>query len=149
MKRKKVVKILTVGVVVGSLLTSNTVWAAENSDTSDLLCNANWLVDDELRPYSSYLHSGSISFSTSAGTIVVNVVTKAYQSINHIYHDITIYKNGSWYSSDRYEEWSVSKLNTHIDVPVQSGDTVEVYVDHYAEHGGVTESTSTSKTKSY
>lgn len=141
----KTTRALAAGILTGCLLTTGTVCGAEPSDVQKIQI----LKGGDISPYSTLFRSGTINLTAANGIMSVSVTTKASQIVNHIYHDVTIYKNGSWYSSDRYEEWSVSKLNTCINVPVQSGDTIEVYVDHYTEHGGLTESASTSKTKSY
>lgn len=141
----KTTRALAAGILTGCLLTTGTVWGAEPSGVQRIQV----LKGGDISPYSTYFRAGTITLSAASGVMSVNVTTKAMQTVNHIYHDVTIYKNGSWYSSKRYENWGKAELKTLIDVPAQSGDTVEVYVDHYTEHGGVTESTSTSKTKSY
>ncbi len=100
-------------------------------------------------PYSTYYRSGSLNMEVISGNMCVTAITRAYQAVNHIYHDVTIYKNGSWYSSERYENRGKVQLVTNINVPAQSGDRIEVYVDHYTEHNGLVESAHSSKTGQY
>lgn len=84
---------------------------------------------------SIYYANGEIDFSQIGGTCYITVETEAHQKC-HVYHDITIYKNGTWVSSDRYEKWNANFLSTTLTVSVSSGDRIEVYVDHYAENEG-------------
>ena len=74
----------------------------------------------------------------------VRVETEANQGVNHIYHDITIFKNWVRQLSDRYEGWNTRSLVTNINVPAVEGDYIDVYVDSYVEHNGYTESMSGS-----
>lgn len=100
-------------------------------------------------PYSTYYRSGNLKMEPVNDRMLVTVTTRAYQAVDHIYHDVTIYKNGSWYSSERYENRGKVQLVTNINVPAQSGDRIEVYVDHYTEHNGLVESAHSSKTGQY
>lgn len=84
---------------------------------------------------SVYYADGTIGISQEGRTCKILVRTEAYQNC-HVYHDITIYKNGTWVSSDRYENWNADSLRTTLTVSVSSGDRIEVYVDHYAENEG-------------
>ncbi len=101
----------------------------------------------EIVPYSKYFHSGSISLTPSGSTMIVNVKTRALQKVDHIYHDVTVFKNGVLYSSGRYDDYNTSSLTTRIKVDAVSGDYIDVYVDHYTAHSGVVESKSTSSAK--
>lgn len=100
-------------------------------------------------PYSTYYRSDNLKVEPVNNHMLVTVTTRAYQAVDHIYHDVTIYKNGSWYSSERYENRGKVQLVTNINVPAQSGDRIEVYVDHYTEHNGLVESAHSSKTGQY
>lgn len=148
MKNKKIKTLLTTGLVLG-MLCSNTVLAAEKADADDNVVRIVTNENGEVMPYSLYFMSGTIVFSRYNGNATVTVNTSAVQKIDHIYHDVTIYKNGVWYSSDRYENWGKQSLNTTIYVPAETGDYIDVYVDHYTEHGGYTEVGHSSKAFTY
>ena len=96
-----------------------------------------------------YYLSGSLNFTRQTGKVSVNVTTSAFEYIDKIYHDVTIYKNGSLYSSQRYSNTNCQSYTSLIKVPAVSGDYFEVYVDHYTSHDGVTESDSQSRTFVY
>ncbi len=98
-------------------------------------------------PFSKYLKAGTISFTPATSTMYVNVSTRAFIKVDHIYHDVTIFKNGVLYSSGRYDDYGTNSLSTTIKVDAKSGDYIDVYVDHYTAHGGVVESKSTSSAK--
>lgn len=96
-----------------------------------------------------YYYSGGIGFHDGSNYIGVIVSTNAFDYIDKIYHDVTIYKNGSWYMSQRYSDTNCESLSTTIRVPAVSGDYVEVFVDHYTKHGSIVESDSNSATHVY
>ena len=91
-------------------------------------------------PYSMYYLSGSLGFSRGSNSVAVIVSTDAFTYIDKIYHDVTIYKNGSLFSSKRYSDTDCQTLDTQINVPAVSGDIIVVNVDHYTYHNGITES---------
>ena len=92
-----------------------------------------------------YYLSGSISFHDGSNYVGVIVETCAFDYIDKIYHDVTIYKNGAWYLSQRYSDTNTESLSTTIRVPANDGDVIEVYVDHYTQHGSIVESGNNSK----
>lgn len=98
-------------------------------------------------PFSKYFSSGSTTMAPSGNVMVVKIKTKAFQDVDHIYHDVTIFKNGVLYSSGRYDDYGTNSLSTTIKVDAKSGDYIDVYADHYTAHGGVVESKSTSSAK--
>lgn len=135
--KSKMFKNLIVGVMVGCLLSAGTAYAAE---TIDAPTGTATISGDSARSIQSkYMYSGTLSFAKAGGKLYVNVNTSAFTKIDHIYHDVTIYKNGTWVSSDRYEGWNKIELDTSIGVSVSSGDTLDVYVDHYTDHNGCVE----------
>lgn len=107
------------------------------------------VADTGVEPYSYYMRDKGISFSIMSGRVDVNFFTYANQSVEHIYHDVTIYKNGIWQLSNRYENWGVTTLQTTIPVYALSGDYIDVYADHYVEHYGITEGYSSSNNMYY
>ena len=100
--------------------------------------------DEIAVPYSMYYYSGSLTFTNGSNYVGVVVSTSAFTYVDKIYHDVTIYKNGSLYSSQRYSRANCQTYTNQINVPVVSGDIVTVYVDHYTSHNGVIESGNTS-----
>lgn len=120
------------------------VYAAEPATVTadDTVMTASGIV-----PFSKYLKSSTVSLNKSTTTMYVEVSTKAFQKVDHIYHDVTVFKNGVLYSSGRYDDYNAASLSTTIKVDAVSGDYIDVYVDHYTAHGGVVESKSTSNAK--
>ena len=90
--------------------------------------------------------SGTTNLTRNSSSISVKVITDAFYVADHIYHDVSTYKNGSLYSLKRYEDWNTSKLSTSFSVPASSSDTVKVVTTHYVTDGGTTEKGSSSKT---
>lgn len=145
MKRQKLIETVVAGVVSGCLMTTGIVFAEENTENPN--CTVQVFENGELTPYSMYFRSYSLDVGPANGVMAVNVTTKAFQAVNHIYHDVTIYKNGVWQSSERYENWGKVQLLSYIKVPAQSGDYIDVYVDHYTEHNGCVESAHSNQAK--
>lgn len=46
-------------------------------------------------PYSTYFRAGKLDIGVNSDRMTVTVTTRAYEVVNHFYHDVTIYKNGS------------------------------------------------------
>lgn len=149
MKKQKLSKAIIAGILSGCLMTNGAVLADENTEVQIPECNVQVFENGEVAPYSMYLRSSSLDVGPSNGVMAVIVTTKAFQAVNHIYHDVTIFKNGIWQSSERYENRGKVQLTTYIKVPAQSGDTVTVYVDHYTEHNGCVESAHNNKSNSF
>lgn len=149
MKTQKLNKVIVTGVILGCLTTTGFVHADENADMYVSECNIQVFENSEPALQSMYFRSFSLDVFPSNGVMAVNVTTKAFQAIDHIYHDVTIYKNGVWQSSDRYENWGKVQLASYIKVSAQSGDYIEVYVEHYTEHNGCVESAHSSKSNRF
>lgn len=149
MKKQKLGKAVAVGLISGCLMATGIAFADENTEAQIHECNVQVFENGEAVPYSMYLYSSSLNVFPFNGVMAVNVKTKAFRAVDHIYHDVTIYKNGVWQSSDRYENWGKVQLISNIEVSAQSGDTVEVYVDHYTEHNGYVESAHSSKSSKF
>ena len=141
--KSKMFKNLIVGVMVGCLLSAGTAYAAETIDaptgTATISGNSARSIQ------SKYISYGRIVFTSST----INVTTRAFTKIDHVYHDVTIYKNGSWVSSDRYEAWNTTGFTTPISINASSGDTFDVYVDHYTDHEGCVEVLSSHEMYTY
>ena len=132
---KKVKKIAAICISCCMLLTS-AVFAAETDEKDEVSAVT---AGSGIVPYSTYYKTGTISISRSSGSVTVTVSTYAYQTVSHIYHDVTVYINGNWYSSERYENWNKISLSNSFSVPASSGDYIDVYADHYTENNGLTE----------
>lgn len=130
---KKLLKTLLIFGIICSLAVSGTAFA-----------DAKVIGDESAAPYSMYYLSGSLTFTNGSNYVGVVVSTSAFTYVDKIYHDVTIYKNGSLYSSQRYSRANCQTYTNQINVPVVSGDIVTVYVDHYTSHNGVIESGNTS-----
>jgi len=126
---KKLLKTLLIVGVVCSLAISGNVFADTNLG----------FVEDSVTPRSMYYLSGSVNFSDGSNYVAVIVSTSAFAYIDSIYHDVTIYKNGSLYSSQRYSDTDCQTLSTQVKVYASRGDFIEVYVNHYTSHGGLVE----------
>lgn len=149
MKKQKLCKAIVAETVSACLITMGVAFASEISDTN-IFDNSIQVFDNGVAvPYSMYFRSCSLDVGPANGVMAVNVTTKAFRAIDHIYHDVTIYKNGVWQSSDRYENWGKIQLISNIKISAQSGDYIEVYVDHYTDHGGYVESAHSSKSNSF
>ncbi len=90
-------------------------------------------------PFSTYFKSGTLNINRNSASVGIVLTTSANQTVSHIYHDVTVYKNGTWISSERYENWNKKSLFTSFNVSAASGDYIDVYVDHYTSHNGTTE----------
>ena len=90
--------------------------------------------------------SGITKLTRNSSSVSVKVTTEAFYTVDHIYHDVATYKNGSLYSLKRYEDWNTKTLYTSFSVPASSSDTVKVVTTHYVTDGGTTEKGSSSKT---
>lgn len=145
MKKQKLGKVIAAGVISGCLMTTGIAFASESSNANIPDSNIQVFDNGVAVPYSMYFRSASLDVGPANGVMAVNVATKASRAVDHIYHDVTIYKNGVWQSSDRYENWGKVELNSYIKVSAQSGDYIDVYVDHYTDHGGCVESAHSSK----
>ena len=124
--------------VICCIAVSGTVFADVNDNYAE-----------EASARTMYYLSGSLNFTRQTGKVSVNVTTSAFEYIDKIYHDVTIYKNGSLYSSQRYSNTNCQSYTSLIKVPAVSGDYFEVYVDHYTSHNGIVESDSQSRTFVY
>lgn len=149
MEKQKLSKAVVAGVISGCLMTTGVVFADEYTGIKIPECSVQVFENGEPTPYSMYFRSCSLDVGPSNGVMAVNVTTKAFQPIDHIYHDVTIYKNGVWQSSDRYENWGKVQLASYIKVSAQSGDYIDVYVDHYTEHNGCVESAHSNKSNRF
>lgn len=90
-------------------------------------------------PFSTYFKSGTLNINRNSASVSISLTTSANQTVSHIYHDVTVYKNDTWISSERYENWNKKSLSTSFNVSATSGDYIDVYVDHYTSHNGTTE----------
>ena len=131
---KKLLKTLLIFGIICSLAISGTVFADAELG----------LAGENATTRSMYYLSGSLTFSNGSNYVAVIVTTSAFTYVDKIYHDVTIYKNGSLYSSKRYSDTECQTFGNQINVPVVTGDVVTVYVDHYTSHNGVTESGNSS-----
>ena len=145
MKIKKILKKVMLSTLIGCMTFSNIVYAQPTVQNAIRY----QISQGGVVPYSMYLLSANIVCNRGNGAASIDVTTKAFTSVEHIYHDVTIYKNGVWVSSERYEDWGKNKLMTNISVSAQTGDYIEIYSDHYTDHLGYLEMTSTSKTFTY
>lgn len=136
---KKLLKTMLALAVICCIAVSGTVFADVNEN----------IAAEAAEPRTMYYHSGSLNFSEGSTYLSVTVTTNAFEYIDKIYHDVTIYKNGSWYSSERYSDTDCQSYSTTIRVPAVAGDYFEVYVDHYTSHDGITEGDSQSRTYVY
>lgn len=126
---KKLLKTLLIFGIICSLAVSGTAFA-----------DASVGGEETATPYSMYYLSGSLDFADGSNYVAVIVSTSAFTYIDSIYHDVTIYKNGSLYSSKRYSDTDCQDLTSNIRVYANRGDVIEVYVDHYTSHNGIVES---------
>ena len=102
--------------------------------------------NDGIMPMTMYYIGNSIEMARPTGYARIYLATMAVTTINHIYHDVTIYKNGALYmSNQRYSDWNCFRLDTTINVPAKSGDYIEVYLDSYTDHNGCLESGNASE----
>ncbi|MGN0149413.1 MAG: hypothetical protein ACI4C7_04100 [Clostridia bacterium] len=138
---KKVTKKLLVGALICCNLFPNMVFAADNIESDmdnppviDVTMN-----NEGITPYTMYFLASNIRIYRALNTAEIYVNTEASRKVDHIYQDITIYKNHNWVSSERYHKYNTQELLTTLSVSAQAGDYIEVYVDHYTEHGGYVE----------
>ena len=125
--------------IVCSLAVSGTVFA-----DADL-----GLAGENPTTRSMYYLSGSLGFADGSNYVGVVVSTSAFTIVDKIYHDVTIYKNGTLYSSQRYSDTRCQTYTNQINVPAVRGDVITVYVDHYTYHNGITESGNNSDSYMY
>ena len=127
---KKTLKTLLMLCIICSLAVSGTLFV--NADDIGAESNAT--------PRTMYYYAGSLGFAEGDGYGTVSVSTTAFTYIDRIYHNVTIYRNGSLFSSRTYSDTDCQKLTTNIKVPVNRGDVLTVYVDHYTSHNNIVES---------
>ena len=150
MKKRNTVKAVAAFVGVCCAMTSLAFGRTEDNVNAEIPTAVGESVFvDTPAPYTMYYCYGTLGLSKGSSKVYVNVETVAFQKVNHVYHDITIYKNGTWVSSKRYDAYNSNDVTTSISVPAVSGDRIEVYVDHYTEHGGVVEGGHSSKALVY
>lgn len=122
-----------------AVLILSCVSVSYTSMAEDIKNNAifNNSVTNEIVPMrTNYLKDGKIIFSRSENTVNVSVKTNATTIVSHLYHDVTIFKNGVKYSSGRYNDWNKKIFESIIPVSAVSGDYIDVYADHYVQHNG-------------
>lgn len=127
---KKFFKSLLMVCIIFTLAVSGTVFASPVNAEA---------VETDATPRTMYYYSGSLGFAKGNGYVLVDVSTSAITYIDSIYHDVTIYKNGVKYLSQRYSGTNCQTLSTSIKVPAVGGDVIEVYVNHYTSHNGIVE----------
>lgn len=140
-------KVCVLGLLAGSIAFSVSAYADElngiEPKTNVFSSNGS------IVPYSKYLQAGYINVLRRTGKVEIEITTSAFGSVSHIYHDVTIYRNGVWVSSDRYENWNRVELVTPINVTASSGDYIDVYADHYVQNNGITEVMHSHKSLTY
>ncbi|MDO5397270.1 MAG: hypothetical protein Q4G33_05005 [bacterium] len=137
---KKVTKKLLIGALICCNLLSNMAFATDQTARDVYSYPVINVTDNEgITPYTMYFVSSNITIYRALKTAEIYVNTEASRKIDHIYQDITIYKNHNWVSSERYHKYNTQELLTTISVSAQTGDYIEVYVDHYTEHQGTVE----------
>lgn len=125
---KKMARGILCGALAASLLCGATCFAAEAQTADPAAVPA---AQDSVNTINFY--AGNINLIPESGYMAVYVSTEAFVRANSIWHDVTIYKNGVWYMSQTYRDWNTDYLETLINVPAQSGDRIEVYVDHHVD----------------
>lgn len=136
---KKMRKILA-GALACSMLFSTAI-AATSANAADNLANAaEEQAASDMVCRSVYYRGGTIDVSQLGTTCYISPTTKSFIAC-HIYHDITVYKNGQWVTSKRFEDWNSISLTSSVTVSVSTGDVLDIYVDHYAEHESASSST--------
>lgn len=145
MKKQKLCKTLVAGAISVCLMTTSLGYAYGNENMNVPQTGIQVFENGEPTPHSMYFHSCSLDVFPSNGVMAVNITTKASRHVDRIYHDVTIYKNGIWLSSNRYENQGQVQLASYLSVSAQPGDYIDVYVDHYTEHGGYVESAHSAK----
>lgn len=144
---KKVTQKLLVGALICCNLFCSTAFATdvvENKNVVNVTTN-----EEGIAPYSMYYVSANIRMYRDLKTAEIYVNTEAVTKIDHIYQDITIYKNHNWVSSNRYHKYNTQELLTVLSVSAQAGDYIEVYVDNYTDHNGCVEVGHTSKAMTF
>lgn len=140
-------KVCVLGLLAGSIAFSASAYASElngiESKTNVFSSNGS------IAPYSVNIRSANVTLIRVSSGLSLKVDTKAFSTSEHIYHDVTIYRNGVWVSSDRYENWNRVELVTPINVAVSSGDYIDVYADHYVQNNGITEVMHSHKSLTY
>ena len=137
---KKVTKKLLVGALICCNLLPSMAFAADQTERDMDNPPVISVTDNEgITPYTMYFASSNITIYRALKTAEIYVNTEASRTIDHIYQDITIYKNHNWVSSERYHKYNAQELLTKLSVSAKAGDYIEVYVDHYTEHGGYVE----------
>lgn len=140
-------KVCVLGLLAGSIAFSVSAYSAElngiEPKTNVFSSNGS------IAPYSVNIRSANVTLIRVSSGLSLKVDTKAFSTSEHIYHDVTIYRNGVWVSSDRYENWNRVELVTPINVAASSGDYIDVYADHYVQNNGITEVMHSHKSLTY
>ena len=145
---KKVTKKLLLGVLVCCNLLQSIAFATDVTENKENVVEVS-MNEEGIAPYSMYYISANIRMYRDLKTAEIYVNTEAVTKIDHIYQDITIYKNHQWVSSQRYHKYNTQELLTVLSVPAKVGDYIEVYVDNYTDHKGCVEVGHTSKSMTF
>lgn len=137
MKINETARKLIFAALIGCMAFSNMVYAQNTSVCSVESVDAIYLLDAD------------ITINKDSGEVNVRVTTSACTSVDYIYHDVSVYKNGVRISWERYDAFNKDELITNIRVAAQSGDYFEVLVDHYTDHLGCLEVMYTSANLTY
>lgn len=136
MKNKKTKKLTVLSIICCMMLTATAFAAGDTGDEENGEISA---TQNQAVPFSTYYRTESLSVTRGNGKADITVGTYANRTVSHIYHDVTVYINGNWYSSERYENWNTEEYKNSFSVPASSGDYIDVYADHYTENNGLTE----------
>ncbi len=139
MKLKKIF----IGMLIGCISACSTVYARES--LSELTSYS----PPSIAPFSLYYYYGTAKLTRGDGYVSAIITTTAYTTVSHIYHDVSIFVNGSEYLNQRYHCYNKAALSTTIDIPASKGDVISVAVKHYTAHNGITESGNSSQTITY
>lgn len=131
-RRKNIVKRIFIVILALTLLTSFSVNAASvpNPAHTDGVQTIN----------TKYMLSASVNFQDLSNQQKITIETSAFVSIDKIYHEVTVYKNGELITDQTYEDYNTADLKTNLYYSAQSGDSFAVYVNHYTLQGGYLES---------
>ncbi len=92
-----------------------------------------------ISPNLTNLESGTLDVYNESDYITVVAITTAINSVDLVYHTITVKKNGTQIYSKKFSKQNTSALLTSLDFDAEEGDYFDIEVKHSAKEGTLVE----------
>lgn len=92
-----------------------------------------------ISPNLTNLESGSLDVYTESDSITVVAITTSINSVDSVYHTITVKKNGTQIYSKKFTEYNTCLVATTLEFDAKEGDYFDIEVKHSAKEGNLVE----------